>query len=113
MMQGEAKQAAMAAFVADPFLKFAIVVDHDVDISSDSEVMHAIATRVRGDRDIFMVPYSKGSPLDPSSYDPAGGSHLVTKVGIDATRKPDYPEEISIPGADDINLADFIEGYRS
>ncbi len=113
MMQGEAKQAAMAAFVADPFLKFAIVVDHDVDITSDSEVMHAIATRVRGDRDIFMVPYSKGSPLDPSSYDPTRGSHLVTKVGIDATRKPDYPEEISIPGADDINLADFIDGYRS
>jgi 2,5-furandicarboxylate decarboxylase 1 len=113
MMEGEAKLAAMAAFVADPFLKFAVVVDHDVDVMSDTEVMHAIATRVRADRDMFTVPYSKGSPLDPASYDPAGGSHLVTKLGIDATRKDDYPEEISIPGADDIDLADFIDGYKS
>lgn len=112
MIEGEAKQAAMAAFVADPFLKFVVVVDQDVDVTSDADVMHAIATRVRGDRDIFMVPYAKGSPLDPASYDPAGGSHLVTKVGIDATRKDNYPEEISVPGADAINLADFIDGYQ-
>ena len=113
MMEGEAKQAAMAAFVADPFLKFAVVVDDDVDVHSDTEVMHAIATRVRADRDVFMVPYSKGSPLDPASYDPAGGSHLVTKMGIDATRKDNYPEEISIPGVADIDLADFIDGYEA
>jgi len=111
MIEGEAKQAAMAAFVADPFLKFVVVVDEDVDVYNDTDVLHAIATRVRGDRDIFMVPYAKGSPLDPASYDPAGGSHLVTKVGIDATRKSNYPDEISVPGADDINLADFIDGY--
>ncbi len=113
MIEGEAKLAAMAAFVADPFLKFAIVVDHDVDITNDTEVLHAIGNRVRGDHDIFMVPYSKGSPLDPSSYDPAGGSHLVTKVGSDATRKANYPDEISVPGADEINLSDYIEGYKS
>jgi 2,5-furandicarboxylate decarboxylase 1 len=112
MMEGEAKLAAMAAFVADPFLKFVIVVDHDVDITNDTEVLHAIATRVRADHDTFMVPYAKGSPLDPASYDPQGGSHLVTKVGIDATRKDNYPDEISVPGADDINLADFIDGYE-
>ena len=113
MMEGEANQAAMAAFVADPFLKFAVVVDEDVDVNSDTDVVHAIATRVRADRDVFMVPYSKGSPLDPASYDPAGGSHLVTKMGIDATRKDNYPDEILVPGADDIDLADFIDGYRA
>ena len=113
MIEGEAKQAAMAAFVADPFLKFAIVVDEDVDITSDTEVMHAIATRVRADRDMFTVPFAKGSPLDPASYDPEHGSHLVTKLGIDATRKDNYPEEISIPGVADIDLVDFIEGYKS
>ena len=112
MIEGEAKQAAMAAFVADPFLKFVVVVDEDVDVNSDTDILHAIATRVRGDRDIFMVPYAKGSPLDPASYDPAGGSHLVTKVGIDATRKSNYPAEISVPGADSLDLADYIEGYK-
>ena len=45
-----------------------------------------------------MVPYAKGSPLDPASYDPAGGSNLVTKMGIDATRKSNYPDEIKVPG---------------
>ena len=112
MIEGEAKQAAMAAFVADPFLKFVVVVDADVDISSDTQVLRAIATRVRSDRDIFMVTHAKGSPLDPASYDPAAGSHLITKVGIDATRKPDYPDQIMVPGADDIDLADYIEGYK-
>ena len=112
MIEGEAKQAAMAAFVTDPHLKYVVVVDHDVDITNDTEVLHAIATRVRGDHDIFMVPYAKGSPLDPASIDPQGGSHLVTKVGIDATRKSNYPEEISVPGSDKINLKDYIEDYQ-
>jgi 2,5-furandicarboxylate decarboxylase 1 len=112
MMEGEAKLAAMAAFVADPFLKFVVVVDHDVDISKDTDVLHAIATRVRADHDIFMVPYAKGSPLDPASYDPAGGSNLVTKMGIDATRKSNYPDEISVPGCENIDMADYIPGYR-
>jgi 2,5-furandicarboxylate decarboxylase 1 len=112
MQEGEAKLAAMAAFVADPFLKFVVVVDHDVDIDSDTDVLHAIATRVRADQDVFMVPYAKGSPLDPASYDPAGGSNLVTKMGIDATRKSNYPDEIKVPGADAIDMAAFIPGYR-
>ncbi len=110
--EGEAKLAAMAAFVADPFLKFVVVVDHDVDITSDTDVLHAIATRVRADTDTFMVPYAKGSPLDPASYDPAGGSNLVTKVGIDATRKSNYPDEIKVPGFEAIDMASFIPGYR-
>lgn len=111
MIEGEAKAAAMAAFVADPFLKYAIVVDHDVDITNDAAVLEAIACRVRADRDIFMIPYAKGSPLDPASYDPAGGSHLVTKMGIDATRKANYPDEVAVPGAATIDMAAFIPGY--
>ena len=51
-----------------------------------------------------MVSHARGSPLDPASYDPAGGSHLVTKVGIDATRKANYPQEISTPGVDQVDL---------
>ncbi len=113
IIEGEPKNAAMAAFAADPFLKYVVVVDHDVNILNDEEVLHAIATRVRADTDIFMVTHAKGSPLDPASYDPAGGSHLVTKMGIDATRKSNYPEEIRVPGADDIDLADYIPSWRS
>jgi 2,5-furandicarboxylate decarboxylase 1 len=111
LSEGEAKLAAMAAFVADPFLKFVVVVDHDVDIDNDIDVIHAIATRVRADQDVFMVPYAKGSPLDPASYDPAQGSNLVTKMGIDATRKSNYPDEISVPGMEGIDMREFIPGY--
>lgn len=104
VIEGDPKNAAMAAFAADPFLKYVVVVDGDVDITNDSEVWHAIATRVRFDHDAFVVSHSRGSPLDPASYDPAGGSHLVTKVGIDATRKANYQPEISTPGVDDVDL---------
>jgi 2,5-furandicarboxylate decarboxylase 1 len=101
----------MACFVADPYLKFVVIVDHDVDVNNDTDVLHAIATRVRADHDVFMVPYAKGNPLDPASYDPAGGSNLVTKMGIDATRKSNYPDEISVPGVGSIDMAEYIPGY--
>ena len=113
MIEGEPKQAAMAAFVADAYLKFVVVVDEDVDVTSDKAVLRAIATRVRADRDIFMITHAKGSPLDPASYNPAEGSHLVTKTGIDATRKINYPEEVSVPGVDEIDLREFIEDYEA
>jgi 2,5-furandicarboxylate decarboxylase 1 len=113
IIEGEAKNAAMAAFAADPFLKYVVVVDEDVNVLNDEEVLHAIATRVRADTDIFTVTYAKGSPLDPASYDPARGSHLVTKMGIDATRKANYPEEIRVPGSDEIRLEDYFPGWRA
>lgn len=108
LIEGDPKNAIMGAFTADPFLKYVVVVDDDVDITNDSDVWHAIATRVRWDHDCFEVTYSRGSPLDPASYDPAGGSHLVTKVGIDATRKANYPLEISTPGVNDVDLSELF-----
>jgi hypothetical protein len=32
----------------------------------------------------------------------------VTKVGIDATRKANYPLEISTPGVDDVDLSEVF-----
>lgn len=110
VIEGDPKNVAMAAFAADSFLKYVIVVDSDVNIMNDNEVLHAIATRLRADTDTFMVTCSRGSPLDPASYNPAGGSHLVTKMGIDATRKANYPEEIGVPGTDSIDPADYLAG---
>ena len=45
IIEGEPKNAAMAAFAADPFLKYVVVVDQDVNILNDEEVLHAIATQ--------------------------------------------------------------------
>jgi 2,5-furandicarboxylate decarboxylase 1 len=108
LIEGDPKNAAMAAFTADPFLKYVVVVDDDVDITNDADVWHAIATRTRFDTDAFVVTNSRGSPLDPASYDPAGGSHLVTKVGIDATRKANFPREIHTPGVDKVDLNELF-----
>jgi hypothetical protein len=33
---------------------------------------------------------------------------MVDKVGFDATRKPGYPDEISVPGAESIDLSKYL-----
>jgi hypothetical protein len=33
-------------------------------------------------------------------------------MGIDATRKSNYPDEIAVPGYEAIDMAAFIPGYR-
>lgn len=102
IVEGEAKNAIMAAFAANPFLKYVVVVDEDVDIRRDEEVLKAIALRVRPDRDIVMIPDVKSSPLDPVA------EHGVTyKVGIDATRPRGYKEEAKIK-VDDVKLEDYL-----
>jgi len=108
MMEGEAKNACFAAFAADPFLKYVIVVDEDIDIKSDSEMMHAVAMWVRPSQDIFIVSGAKGSPLDPTAEE----GYLVGKVGIDATRKPGMPEGLSVPKSDEIRLEDYLDTSR-
>src|SRR5436190_14279822 len=81
--QGEPQQAIMAALGTEFYTKHVIVVDEDVDIYDMNDVMWAIATRVRVEKDLFMVPGCKAAILDPSS-DPE--TFTVTKMGIDATK---------------------------
>jgi 2,5-furandicarboxylate decarboxylase 1 len=81
--QGEPQQAIMAALGTEFYTKHVIVVDDDVDIYDMSDVMWAVATRVRADKDIVLIPGCKGAILDPTS-DPE--TFTVTKMGIDATR---------------------------
>ncbi|MFZ2071696.1 MAG: UbiD family decarboxylase [Halobacteriota archaeon] len=83
MGEGEAKNAVIAAFAAHPSLKHVVVVDDDIDIFNPDDVEYAIATRVRWNEDIVLIPGVKGSSLDPSSAKDA----LTTKVGIDATKE--------------------------
>ncbi len=82
MGEGEAKNAVIAAFAAHPSLKHVVVVDDDIDIFNPNDVEYAIATRVRWDEDVVLIPGVKGSSLDPSAK-----NALTTKVGIDATKE--------------------------
>ncbi len=80
--EGESKNAIIAAFAAHPSLKLVIVVDDDIDLFNPSEVEYAVATRVRWNEDVVLIPGVKGSSLDPSSK-----NGLTTKMGIDATKE--------------------------
>jgi UbiD family decarboxylase len=84
-MPGQARQVLLALLGWDPYVKVAIAVDEDVDVGDEQEVLWAVATRSQPHRDVFVVPGLPGSMLDPSS---AGGE--TSRMGIDATRSPDF-----------------------
>jgi 2,5-furandicarboxylate decarboxylase 1 len=105
---GDAKNAILGAFGAIRDIKIAMAVDPDIDINTPRELQFALATRVQGDRDIFMIPGAKGNELDPIQdvYD------YITKIGIDATKplaRAERFELAKIPGYDDIDLRDYLE----
>ncbi|MBO5150892.1 MAG: UbiD family decarboxylase, partial [Methanobrevibacter sp.] len=58
--EGDGKNAIMAALSAHPSLKHCVAVDTDVNIFDAEDVEYAIATRVKGDRDIMIVPNVRG-----------------------------------------------------
>ncbi|WOF17290.1 UbiD family decarboxylase [Methanoplanus sp. FWC-SCC4] len=79
--EGDAKNAIMAAFAAHTSLKHVVIVDEDIDLFNMEDVEYAIATRVRGDKDIMVIEGVRGSSLDPCRI----GDGLNVKVGVDAT----------------------------
>jgi len=87
--QGDGKNVIMAALAAHPSLKHCVVVDEDIDIFDAEDVEYALATRVKGDDDILIVPGARGSSLDPCAK-PDG---TTTKVGVDATKPLDKLEK--------------------
>src|SRR3990170_1043782 len=76
----EVKKAIDATFAAHKSLKHVVIVDDDINIFDPGDIEFAIATRVKGDEDIYIYPNVRGSTLDPRSENGIG-----TKVGIDAT----------------------------
>ena len=84
-LKGQAKNAIMAVFGADLYIKRVVVVDQDVDIYDDRQVNWAIATRCQPDRDLIIVKGARGSDLDPST---SGDDGFTSKWGVDATAKP-------------------------
>jgi 2,5-furandicarboxylate decarboxylase 1 len=93
--EGEPQMAMMATFGTELYTKYVIVVDEDVDIFNMNDVMWAVATRVRAEKDIIFIPGAKGAILDPSS-DPE--TFTLTKMGIDATKPSgrDFAERLVI-----------------
>jgi 2,5-furandicarboxylate decarboxylase 1 len=107
------KQAILAAFGNDLYLKYVACFDTDIDISKGSEIGWALMTRVQADRDVMILPGVLGSDLDLSAPQEA----VVTKVGVDATAKPfrrDFPPERKIPEEvmSRINLREYVPNFE-
>jgi UbiD family decarboxylase len=108
-LTGQAKNAIMAVFGSDLYMKRVVVVDHDVDVFDDRQVTWAVATRCQPDRDLTVITHARGSDLDPSSREDG----YTAKWGVDATAKPSlagYTPRHRVPPAvwERLRLEDFL-----
>lgn len=107
-IDGETKQAALAALAGCDFVKHVVVVDADIDVYDEQQVLWAMATRVQADQDVDIIKNSKGNTLDPSQTDDI----MTTKMIIDATRPVQKPfaARVQVPkdALANTKLEDFI-----
>jgi 2,5-furandicarboxylate decarboxylase 1 len=91
--EGQARHALMLLFGLDPYVKFAVAVDEDINVYDEEQVLWAIATRFQADTDMFVVPKVFCNRLDPSSVD-----GMSAKLGLDATAPLQWDvERTSLP----------------
>ncbi len=96
---GEPKNVAMAAFTAHVNIAKVIVVDTDINLYDPADVWWALVNRVDWQRDVFLIPGAQGHEMDPT----ANERGLQTKIGIDATYKPEvrnYGQRVNYPPVD-------------
>lgn len=102
--EGEPKNVAAAALGSYSWLKYCVVVDHDVNVFDVNDVWWAMATRSRVDKGLLLMKEALGFPRDPF--------HIhQSKLGIDATAPLNQWEEFErkiVPGADSIKLEDYL-----
>ena len=103
--EGEPRKAMLAAFGAELVRTlYCVVVDEDVDIHDPADVIWAISTRCRPDRDIFQIPEV------PSSARDAHQSYWG-RLGMDATKPLEWSDEFErkvAPGSSSIRLEDYL-----
>ncbi|MGQ9507008.1 MAG: UbiD family decarboxylase [Candidatus Bathycorpusculaceae bacterium] len=89
-LDGDGKNALLAAFAAHPSLKHAVVVDSDINVFDPHDVEWAVATRFQASEDLIILNNVRGSTLDSSANQETG---LTSKMGLDATRPFTKPKE--------------------
>ncbi|CAH1653084.1 UbiD family decarboxylase [Chelatococcus asaccharovorans] len=103
--EGHARQVMLATIGAEPiWAKVITVVDDDVNIYDMDDVMWAILTRCRPDKDMLIIPET------PSFYRDDAKDHWG-RLLIDATKPFNRREEFErkkIRLADTVNLADWF-----
>ena len=84
---GAARKAMFAVWAAVNLIKQVTIVDADIDPWDPLKVEWAIATRMKADRDLLVVPAVQADRSEPLDRD-----GVVAKLGIDATlRRSDRP----------------------
>lgn len=118
--EADGRQALLAAFSRDHFLKHVVVVDPDVDVFDDREVLWALNVRFQADRDLVRLDHAKGIKMDPSAtrLGSADRPDVVTaKLGFDATKPVTtaFPERADLvpPGFDHLDLAEYLDTATS
>jgi 2,5-furandicarboxylate decarboxylase 1 len=114
--EGDAQRALLVALSFDTYVKHAFAFDPDIDIFDPEHVLWALNVRFQADRDLVVIPRSRGVRMDPSGYDYLDrGAHgtLVTKGGFDVTMplaRP-YGPRADIPpaGYEDLDPADYLD----
>ncbi|MBI3064968.1 MAG: UbiD family decarboxylase [Deltaproteobacteria bacterium] len=114
---GQGREAIVAALSVDRRVKHVVVVDDDINIFDDTEVLWAIATRSRWDRDMIVIPNMICTTRDPTAYAGSPGdlsyhAYTVAKGGIDATMPaPPEPFEIRIKVPDEVMNKVQLQNY--
>jgi len=104
---GDGRHAALLVLGLDAYVKLAIVVDDDVDISNEADVMWALATRMQPQEDAFFIDNMTCNVLDPSSK---GG--LSSKLAIDATRPDGWDaQRTSLPATAINRAAELVRAH--
>jgi UbiD family decarboxylase len=107
--EGQPQRAIVAAFGAEMNrILYCVVVDEDVDIHNWADVLWAMATRCRPDRDIFQIPGLPSFARDPHRM------HWG-RLGIDATKPLDQASDFErkrTPGLESLRLEDYLSPSR-
>lgn len=102
---GQAQRAILAAFGAEMNrILYCVVVDEDVDIHNWGDVLWAVATRCRPDRDVIQIPGVPSFARDPHRM------HWG-RLGIDATKPLEHAAEFErkkAPGLSSLRIEDYI-----
>ncbi|PZE76263.1 UbiD family decarboxylase [Curtobacterium sp. MCBD17_019] len=113
--QGDGKQALLAAFAADHFLKTVVVVDDDIDVHDEPGVLWSVNVRFQADRDLMVLGDMKGIRMDPSAHQfttERGSDALTAKLGFDTTRPlTGFPERSDLPpeGFEDLDALGYLD----
>ncbi len=105
---GEVRAVGIAALNAHVNINTVVVVDTDVDIFDPTDVLWALSTRVRWERDQVVIPGTLGNELHPS----ADENGVISKTIIDATLAPELRDSYSKIVYPKVDLAKLLSRQR-